>query len=55
MNKKLKIAGRIFESLGIVLFASALVAYNLTEILWWYWFLIGIILILAGIYYQEKS
>jgi len=54
MNK-LIIAGRIFESFGIVFFASALVAYRFTEILWWYWILIGFILIVAGIYYQENS
>jgi hypothetical protein len=54
MNK-LIIAGRIFEGIGIALFASALVAYKLTEIFWWYWILIGIVLILGGIYYQENS
>ncbi|MDP6139204.1 MAG: hypothetical protein QGI89_03845 [Candidatus Woesearchaeota archaeon] len=52
---KLIIAGRIFGSFGIVLFASALVAYRFTEIIWWYWILIGFVLIVAGIYYQESS
>ena len=54
-KNKLIIAGRIFESFGIVLFASALVAYRFTEIIWWYWILIGVVLIIAGIYYQENS
>lgn len=54
MNK-LIIAGRLFESFGIVLFASALVAYRFTEMIWWYWILIGIVLIVGGIYYQENS
>lgn len=54
MNR-LIIAGRLFESFGIVLFASALVAYRFTEMIWWYWILIGIVLIVAGIYYQENS
>jgi hypothetical protein len=55
MNNKLKIAGRVFESFGIVLFASALVAYSITRDFWWYWLVTGLVLMVAGIYYQEKS
>ena len=51
----LVIASRIFEGLGIAFFASALVAYRFPEIIWWYWILIGLVLIVAGIYYQENS